>query len=139
MAKVFLLGDHSDGQLPFAMLALPTQHDDAVIARCQTWISENYECASPVEAMISQSGLSSRTFARRFRSATGYTAIEYVQVLRVEEAKQILESTDDGVDDIAADVGYDDPSSFRRLFKRATGINPRQYRQRFRNIGSSVH
>ena len=139
IAKVFLLGDHNDGQLPFAMLALPTQHDDAVIARCQTWISENYECASPVEAMISQSGLSSRTFSRRFRSATGYTAIEYVQTLRVEEAKQILESTDDGVDDIAADVGYDDPRSFRRLFKRATGINPRQYRQRFRNIGSSVH
>lgn len=139
ITKVFLLGDRSEGQLPFATLALPTQHDDAIIARCQNWISKHYECANPVEAMISESGLRSRTFARRFKSATGYTPIEYVQTLRVEEAKQLLESTDDGVDDIAADIGYDDPRSFRRLFKRATGTNPRQYRQRFRNIGSSMH
>ena len=138
IAKVYLLGDRSEGQLPFATLALPTQHDDAVIARCQNWISKNYERASPVEAMISQSGLRSRTFARRFRSATGYTPIEYVQTLRVEEAKQLLESTDDRVDDIAADIGYDDSRSFRRLFKRATGTNPRQYRQRFRDVGSSA-
>jgi transcriptional regulator GlxA family with amidase domain len=139
IAKVFLLGDRSEGQLPFATLALPTQHDDAVIAKCQNWISKHYECANPVEAMIDQSGLPSRTFARRFKSATGYTPIEYVQTLRVEEAKQLLESTDDGVDDIAADIGYDDPRSFRRLFKRATGTNPSQYRQRFRTIGSSMH
>ena len=139
IAKVFVLGDRSEGQLPFATHALPTQHDDAVIGKCQNWISKNYECASPVEAMISQSGLRSRTFARRFKVATGYTPIEYVQTLRVEEAKQLLESTDDGIDDIAADIGYDDPGSFRRLFKGATGTNPRQYRQRFRKIGSSAH
>jgi len=139
IAKIFLLGDRSEGQLPFAMLALPTQHDDAVIATCQNWISTHYECANPVEAMINQSGLNSRTFARRFKSATGYTPIEYVQTLRIEEAKQLLESTDDGVEDIASDIGYDDPRSFRRLFRRATGTNPRQYRLRFRNIGSSMH
>lgn len=139
IAKVFLLGDHSEGQLPFATLAVPTQHDDAVIARSQNWISNHYESANPVEAMTKQSGLHSRTFARRFKSATGYTPIEYVQVIRIEEAKQLLESTDDGVDDIAANIGYDDPRSFRRLFKRTTGTNPRKYRQRFRAIGSSTY
>ncbi len=139
IAKVFLLGDRSDGQLPFAMLALPTQHDDALIARCQIWISKHYEIANPVEAMIKQSGLPSRTFARRFKSATGYTPIEYVQTLRVEEAKQLLESTDNDVDEIAAEVGYDDPRSFRRLFKRAAGTNPHEHRKRFRAIGSLMH
>lgn len=137
IAKVFLFGDRSDGQLPFASIARPQQHDDAIVANCQAWIAKHYERRSPVEAMIGRSGLAPRTFARRFRAATGYTPIKYVQTLRVEEAKQMLEATDDAVDDIANSVGYDDPRSFRRLFKRVTGINPRRYRQRFRGAAWS--
>ena len=60
--------------------------------------------------------------------------------MRIEEAKQLLESTGTSIDDIALEVGYDDAGSFRRLFKRLTGISPRNYRQRFRmpDIGRSV-
>jgi transcriptional regulator GlxA family with amidase domain len=84
--------------------------------------------------MIAHSGLAPRTFKRRFRAATGYAPVEYVQALRLEEAKQVLETTDEPVDAIAATVGYDDPTFFRRLFKRRTGVTPSRYRQRFQSI-----
>ena len=56
--------------------------------------------------------------------------MEYVQVLRVEEAKLLLETTDRAVDDVALDVGYLEPSSFRRLFRRMVGLTPSEYRRR---------
>ena len=136
IAKLFLFGDRSDGQLPFAAMVRPKQHEDASIADCQSWISENYAVTNPVAEMTKLSGLTDRTFKRRFLSATGYIPIVYVQTLRVEEAKQMLETADQGIDEIAKAVGYDDPNSFRRLFKRTVGITPQRYRQRFRSVSA---
>ena len=133
-AKLFLLGDRSDGQLPFTAMTRPRQHDDAIIASCQSWIAENYIVASPVTRMIELSGLPERTFKRRFRRATGYTPIAYVQTLRVEEAKQMFETMAMAADAIGRDVGYEDPASFRRIFKRLVGVTPARYRQRVRKF-----
>ena len=135
-AKIFLLGDHSEGQLPFAGARRPQRHDDAVIAEVQSWIADNYHTENPVAVMAHRSGLSPRTFARRFRAATGYAPIDYVQTLRIEEAKQLLETEKSAVDAIAFDVGYEDPNSFRRLFKRMVGVTPARYRQRFARIAA---
>lgn len=133
-SKVFLLGDRSDGQLPFAAMSRPRGHSDAIVEQCQAWIAEHYEVANPVTRMAEFSGLTPRTFKRRFQAATGYTPIKYVQTLRIEEAKQLLEATDMQTDRIGTEIGYDDPASFRRLFKRTTGVTPARYRQRFRSI-----
>jgi transcriptional regulator GlxA family with amidase domain len=84
--------------------------------------------------MASRSGLPERTFKRRFRAATGYSPVEYVQTLRIEEAKHLLETTGEPTDAVAHQVGYDDPAFFRTLFKRKTGITPARYRQRFQTI-----
>ena len=113
---------------------LRTAEGDAVIADCQEWIAENYAVESPVQAMAERSGLNPRTFTRRFKASTGYQPIEYVQALRVEEAKQMLETSEQGVDEIAALVGYEDTTSFRRLFKRKAGLTPAAYRRKFRGI-----
>ena len=131
VSKIFLIGDRSDGQLPFAAMTRPRQHADRVIANCQAWIAENYEVVNPVMRMVEQSGLAERTFKRRFKQATGYAPVDYVQAIRVEEAKQILETTTTPVDAVAAEVGYEDPTFFRRLFKRVAGVSPARYRQRF--------
>jgi transcriptional regulator GlxA family with amidase domain len=137
-AKLFLFGDRSDGQLPFAaMLRLP-RHSDAVIEHCQAWIASECQVVTPVARMVERSGLAPRTFKRRFRAATGYTPIEYVQTLRIEEAKHLLESTEVAIDDIGEQVGYQDPASFRRIFKRMTGITPARYRQRFAGLGLRI-
>ncbi|HSF95146.1 MAG TPA: helix-turn-helix domain-containing protein [Thermohalobaculum sp.] len=133
-AKVFLLASHDDGQLPYAAMGRRIDGSDAVIAECQGWIAENYHVDNPVRHMTERSGLNPRTFARRFRAATGYQPIDYVQALRIEEAKQMLEVSEEGLDEIAATVGYEDPASFRRLFKRKAGLTPAAYRRKFRGI-----
>jgi len=138
MAKVFLFGDRSEGQLPYMALGRPRRHDDAAIAEAQTWIAEHYASAAPVARMVERSGLAERTFKRRFRAATGYSPVEYVQALRIEEAKQMLETTGEPTDAIAQVVGYEDPTFFRRLFKRRTGTTPARYRRRYQSVGQAV-
>jgi transcriptional regulator GlxA family with amidase domain len=134
IAKLYLLQWHGEGQLPFAALSTGRQHDDRVIGECQRWIAENYACDTPVASMASMSGLSERTFHRRFRQVTGLSPIAYVQALRIEEAKHLLETTEINVDEIGAEVGYAEPASFRRLFRRAVGISPSVYRRRFQPL-----
>ena len=123
-AKIYLLGDRSDGQLPFASMGAQRSHDDATVARCQEWLADHYDDPSPVSRMVDLSVLPARTFKRRFKAATGYTPIGYVQAMRVEEAKQLLETTDLPTNSIGKEVGYVEPAFFRRLFKRNTGIGP---------------
>lgn len=133
-AKVYLLSGHLDGQLPFAAMTRRVQRNDALIGRCQEWIAENYVCTNPVATMAEHSGLKPRTFARRFHAATGYLPMDYVHTLRIEEAKQLIERDTGGLDEIGFKVGYEDPTFFRRLFKRKAGLTPAAYRKKFAGI-----
>lgn len=136
-AKIHLLSDHSDSQLPFAVLTRRAQQSDAVIGECQRWIEENYSCTNPVARMTAHTGLNARTFARRFQAATGYQPMDYVHAIRIEEAKHLLENDNHRVEEIGHLVGYEDPSSFRRLFKRKAGLSPAAYRKKFTGIVAS--
>lgn len=131
LSKLFLFQWHRDGQLPFASMNQNVNHGDAAILRCQEWIANHYEYAEAVTEMAAQSGLPKRTFDRRFKAATGYSPLEYIQSLRVEEAKQLLETTHTSAEKIGREVGYEDAASFRRLFKRLSGMSPGDYRKNF--------
>ncbi len=133
-AKVFLLAGHEDGQLPFAVMNRQIQGADAAIGRSQAWIAQHYAGPNPVAAMAERSGLKPRTFGRRFRSATGHLPIDYVHALRIDEAKKLIESGPAGIDEVGYQVGYEDPTFFRRLFKRKTGLTPAAYRRKFAGI-----
>ena len=136
-ARVYLLARHEDGQMPYSAMSCSTRHGDAVVRDCQDWIEQNFRCSNPVSEMTERSGLNPRTFSRRFRSATGYQPIEYVQGIRIEAAKQMLESDAASIEVISSAVGYDDPTSFRRVFKRKVGLTPARYRKKFSH-GSSL-
>jgi transcriptional regulator GlxA family with amidase domain len=129
-AKVFLIEAHADGQLPFAALTAKRQHEDRLIADAQLWLADGYASANPVREMVARSGLTERGFYARFKRATGMAPMDYVQVLRIEEAKHLLETTDLAVDEVAESVGYQEPASFRRLFRKAVGITASAYRRR---------
>ncbi|WP_372831590.1 helix-turn-helix domain-containing protein, partial [Pontibacterium sp.] len=76
-----------------------------------------------------------RTFLRRFVRGTGLKPSEYLQKLRVSKACDILESTQNTVENIAAQVGYDDASAFRKVFIKIVGLTPREFRARFGSGG----
>ena len=130
-AKFWLLADQGGLQAPYMAMPLGIPHGDAAVRDCQVWLSEHYAIRTPVATMIERSSLAPTTFARRFRRATGYAPMDYVHTVRIEEAKQILETTDASVERIGEEVGYEDPASFRRLFKRKSGLTPAEYRRLF--------
>ena len=88
--------------------------------------------------MTRLSGLPERTFVRRFAKATGLSPLEYVHAVRLEEAKQMLETEDAPIEAIALEIGYEDASFFNRLFRRKVGLTPAQYRRRFGSIRRSL-
>ena len=130
-AKFWLLADQGGLQAPYMAMPLGIPHGDAAVRDCQVWLSEHYATRNPIAAMVERSSLASTTFARRFKRATGYAPMDYVQTVRMEEAKQILETTDASVERIGEEVGYEDSASFRRLFKRKSGLTPAEYRRMF--------
>lgn len=132
IAKYFLLQWHNDGQAPYMVFQEETDHGDAIVLRAQAWLRDNLDSTNPIEEVVQHSGIPERSFKRRFRKATGYSAIEYIQRLRIEAAKQQLESGDKAVDEISFSIGYEDPAFFHRLFKRTTGLTPGAYRKKFR-------
>jgi len=138
IAKFFLLQWHSEGQAPYIEFHENTRHDDNVILQAQDWLRQNSQRPSLVEAVVHRSGLTERSFNRRFRKATGLTPIGYVQNLRIDAAKRYLETTSTPVDEISWKVGYEDASFFRRVFKRITGMTPSAYRRKFCVIGIHV-
>lgn len=132
IAKFLLLQWHVEGQGPYVVFEPPLDHGDSAVLAAQRWLAAHFSVGSPVEEMTKRSGLASRSFKRRFTSATGLTPIAYVQHLRIEDAKRRLERTDASVEEISWKVGYEDPAYFRRLFKRVAHITPGAYRRKFR-------
>ena len=136
VAKAYLIMWHDEGQRPFTSLLTGKQTSDALIGKCQEWAADHYAEATPVAAMMRLSGLSERTFVRRFTRATGMSPLDYIHALRLEEAKQILETQDLPIEAVALEVGYQDNGFFGRMFRRRVGITPGQYRKRFGNLRS---
>lgn len=130
-ARLHLIDWHADGQLPYAMLSRTRQVDDPAIAECQAWLTEHFRESAPITRLVEHSPLSERSLKRRFRSATGMSPLEYVQTLRLEEAKALLETSDRPIEQIALDVGYEDARFFRKLFRRRVGLTALAYRRRF--------
>ena len=138
IAKVYLLKWHGEGQLPFQSLVRRQPHADAVVRRAEQWLAENYVRDNAVSGVVETCLIPERSLKRRFKSATGQSLIEYVQNLRIEEAKRLLENGDTPTDEIAAMVGYENPAFFRRIFIRGTGLTPGAYRRMFKPVSSRI-
>lgn len=131
VARIYLMDPADTAATAYASLTHGGRAADPLVARCQAWAAQHYPSESPVAQMVALSGLAERTFKRRFTQATGMTPLEYVHTLRLEEAKQMLESGDAPVEAVALEVGYQDAGFFGRLFRRHVGLTPAQYRRRF--------
>ena len=137
IAKVYLLKLHNEGQLPYATLVKNTLHKDAMVEQCEDWLRTHFQEQNAVSKLVSHMNVPERTLKRRFKKATGSTLIDHLQCLRIEEAKRILEQEAPPVDEVGYSVGYEDPSFFRRLFRRLTGLTPGQYKRMFRPLSAT--
>lgn len=138
VAKVYMLQWHELGQQPYAALTCHRSSDDPVIGSCQEWLAGHYREHAPIAMMMKRSGLPERSFIRRFAKSTGMKPIDYLHALRIEEAKQLLETSDLRVEAIADEVGYQDVSFLNRLFRRKVGLTPAEYRRRFGSLARTL-
>ncbi|MER6983183.1 GlxA family transcriptional regulator [Streptomyces carpinensis] len=98
----------------------------------QQWITENPAGDLSVESLAARAALSPRHFARAFQAETGTTPGRYVDRVRLEHARRLLEETPGGVEEISRASGYGTPEAMRRAFVRGLGVAPAEYRRRFR-------
>ena len=130
-ARVMLVDVNRATQLPYANLATQSQHGDDLVLRAQTILLSSLTQPMDLVALAGRLGVTNRTLGRHFKAAIGESPSEFLQNARIERAKRLLETSSANFDEIVHRVGYEDASSFRRLFRRATGIPPGEYRRRF--------
>ncbi|WP_327373138.1 GlxA family transcriptional regulator [Streptomyces sp. NBC_01216] len=97
----------------------------------QQWITEHPGDDLSVESLAARVRLSPRHFARAFQAETGVTPGRYVDRVRIEHARRLLEETSDGVREVARAAGYGTSEAMRRAFAKALGSTPGEYRRRF--------
>jgi len=100
------------------------RHGDSTILKCQHHLQRHFRNHLSVKGLADSCHLTERTFLRRFVRGTGFKPSEYLQQLRVSKACDILETTLNTVEKIAAQVGYDDVSAFRKVFIKIIGLTP---------------
>jgi transcriptional regulator GlxA family with amidase domain len=132
-AKRLLVDICERSQTPYSNTTFKKNHTDADILKIQIWLESRIAKPIFMEQVADEFGLSMRNFIRRFKQATEQTPIQYLQNLRLEKAKFLLESSQQAFEQITLQVGYEDGNSFRRLFKERVGLAPSAYRKRFRN------
>jgi transcriptional regulator GlxA family with amidase domain len=138
IAKVYLLKWHDEGELPYTALVRPLPHGDAVVRKTEEWLQTHFRQIDAVGRAVEHAGIPERTLKRRFKAATGVPLIEYLQNLRIEYGKELLETSELAVEEISEQVGYADASFFRRLFKRLVGLTPVAYRRMFSGAAGAV-
>lgn len=108
-------------------------HRDEAIAHAQSQLRKQFAQPLKIAQLVRDSGLSERSFHRRFKRATGQSALDYLNGLRLRTARELLQQSNLTVAEIAQTVGIGDPGYFGRLFKRQFGDTPAQYRRKVRD------
>ena len=137
-SKSLLVERNRCSQSPYFLFDYQKNHTDGKILEAQTHMEKQFPEAISIETLAQDLGVSPRHFKRRFKKATGDSPLNYLQRVRIEAAKQKLETTMETINEITCQVGYEDTNSFRRLFRKHTGLSPREYRDRFSRMGRMV-
>ena len=127
---LFLRRPANQSQFSAPLQAQAAERDG--IRAAQHHVAEHPEGDCRVAALARVALMSERNFARCFTAEVGVTPARYVERVRVETARRLLEDTDDGVEAIAAAAGFGTAETMRRTFLRLLRTNPTEYRRRFR-------
>ena len=135
VARQLVIAPHREGgQAQYIERPVPRHADDAPIGRTAAWALEHLDEPLPVERLARTARMSTRSFIRAFREATGAAPAAWVRAQRVREAQRLLESTDLAVEQVAPACGFGSTVTLRQAFARALGTTPSAYRRRFRTV-----
>ncbi len=117
--------EREGGQAQFVPHAFPSVPRGSLLDPVLSWIEDNLTQEVTLADMARRGGMSGRTFSRRFREQIGTTPVQWLLRARVRRAQFLLETTDEGVERVAAQAGFGSPAAFRERFKRVVGVTPR--------------
>lgn len=123
-------------QTPLQPLIADKSHNDPLIHRAQKWLQDHMAQQIRISELAQMLAVSDRTLIRRFNSTMGQSPLTYLQHLRIDTARALLEAGDLSTEQIAVYVGYSDTASFTRLFRKRVGFTPSAYRGRFQFQGT---
>jgi transcriptional regulator GlxA family with amidase domain len=133
VARRMVVPAHRDGgQAQYVQAPMPDRCADDDLASTLDWAVEHLDRELSVEDLARRARLSPRTFARRFKMATGTTPLQWLVTQRVILAQRLLESTELPVEAVAQRCGFGSAATLRQHFGRVVGTSPVAYRQTFR-------
>lgn len=131
IAKIFAIDMDRDQQSYFGDWQPRREAQDELVAQAQQRMEERFRDGITVEEVIRDLPVSRRNFIRRFKMATGITPIEYLQRIRVEAAKKLLEQRQENITGVMMHAGYEDAKAFRQVFRKIVGLSPKEYREKY--------
>ncbi len=127
----------SGGQLQYSQPLLLQTRAKKRFGDIASWIRGHLDEELTVEALAERANLSTRHFNRKFRAVFGLTPADFVEELRLDEARWLLANADGSIENVAGEIGYRSDDTFRRAFERRFGVGPSEYRRRFSPANAS--
>ncbi|HEX6832210.1 MAG TPA: helix-turn-helix domain-containing protein [Rudaea sp.] len=131
-ARMLLIDGERQSQAPYVSQALIEKPRHSLAEKISHFLDKQLHNQISVAKLASHCGTSERSLLRHFRANYGTGPLGYIQHLRVERAKVLLEATQLSFEEVVERCGYSDVPSFRKLFKRETSLTPGDYRERYR-------
>jgi transcriptional regulator GlxA family with amidase domain len=129
---LLVVAQRQGGQSQFSPLLLPMSDPITPLGKVQAYVLEHPGEPFSVERLAAIAGTSERSIARLFVSELGVTPHDFVEGVRLDRARNLLESTDIALKSVAFDCGFATPERMRGAFQRRLGVSPLQYRESFR-------
>ena len=138
VARIMVIPPHREGgQAQFIEQPVALSTDDAQINRLLDYLRENLEKPHRIDELAAQTSMSRRTFTRHFQKATSMTVVEWLVNERIQRSRELLETTSLPVEQIAAAVGFQTPTSFRQHFRQRHQVSPSAWRKTFGTLGKA--
>lgn len=136
LANLMLIDRGRDSQKSYKAFSTILLFDDEDIKNSILYMKDNLHKQLSILEIADNINLTEKTFYRRFKKALNISPLQYLKILKVEKAKELLISTNKSFSDITFELGYFDENSFRKFFKQETSLNPKDFRKRFQQIMS---
>ena len=130
--RLVVVAQRQGGQSQFSPLLMPARYPETPIGKVQAYVTSHVGEALPVRRLAEIAGTSGRSIARLFVTELGVTPHDFVESVRLDQARNLLEATDRALKAVAFECGFAGPEQMRAAFQRRLGLSPARYRDSFR-------